>query len=224
MLGKYLCDQFEQQERFLTDTFRLTSKAPVQRTLFTHDNDSYLEIQPKRDKSKFKGKKVIFLTRNMKDVLVSLYFHTTRRLGFFQGEISDFLWKEYSPVLVYLAYHNTWYQNREVPRDFLHLTYEGTQHDPQGTLANILEFIGAKRIDQDTLKSAVAYASFNNMKDRQKEKKTRDNRFKPGDPRDQESFKTRRGVVGGYVDYLSQRDIELIDTLAENLGSPFVQI
>jgi hypothetical protein len=224
MLGKYLCDQFKLPERSMTDTFRLTSKAPVLRTLFTHDNDSYLEIQPKRDKSKFNRKKVIFLTRNMKDVLVSLYFHTTRRLGLFHGEISEFLWKEYSPVMVYLAYHNTWYQNRKVPSEFLHLTYEGTQNDPESTLANILEFIGAKRINQDILNSAVAYASFDNMKDRQREKKTRDTRFKPGNPRDQESFKTRRGVVGGYVDYLSQQDIELIDTLAEKLGSPFVQI
>jgi hypothetical protein len=224
MLGKYLCDQFHLPERYLANSFRLTLKAGLPRTLFIHDNQSYLDIQLKRDKSRFKGKKVIFFTRNIKDTLVSLYFHSSRRLGLFEGEISEFLWKEYSPVLFYLVYHNTWYQNREVPRAFLHLTYEGTQADPQGTLASILEFIGVRKIDQDILESAVAYASFDNMQALQKRRGTRDSRFKPGDPNDQESYKTRRGVVGGYVDYLNQRDIELIDVLAQKLGSPFVQV
>ena len=42
---------------------------------------------------------------------------------------------------------------------------------------------------------------------------------------DEESYKTRRGVIGGYVDYLSEDDIELIDMLAKKLGSFFfVQI
>jgi len=33
----------------------------------------------------------------------------------------------------------------------------------------------------------------------------------PRDKNDPESFKTRRGKVGGYVDYLTPQDIEFLD-------------
>jgi len=46
-------------------------------------------------------------------------------------------------------------------------------------------------------------------------------RMKPGDRSDEESFKTRKGKVGGYREYLTADEIDAIDArIAANL-SPF---
>ncbi len=224
MLGKYLCDQYEVPAKYMTQTFQLTAKAKVPLSIFSHDiinnrKSSYFL----RDKSEYREKKVIFMTRNIKDVMVSLYFQATKRMSRYEGNISDFLWNWQSPVMRFLDFHKTWYENRDIPLDFLHLTYEGTQKDPEGTLIDILKFFGIEDIDQKLISSAVAFASFDNMKAIEQKGEIKDFRFQPGDIEDQESFKTRRGLVGGYVDYLSPQDIELIDILASKLGNPFVE-
>jgi hypothetical protein len=36
-------------------------------------------------------------------------------------------------------------------------------------------------------------------------------KLKPGDKNDPESYKTRRGKVGGYIDYLSSEEIEYLN-------------
>ena len=54
-------------------------------------------------------------------------------------------------------------------------------------------------------------------------KEGRYNRFilGAGDPADPESYKVRKGKVGGYVDYLSQDHIAYIDDCIRELGNPF---
>ena len=47
-------------------------------------------------------------------------------------------------------------------------------------------------------------------------------RLRPGDKSDPESFKTRRGIVGGYTDYLGDTEIEFLNQyIAENLHPEF---
>ena len=47
-------------------------------------------------------------------------------------------------------------------------------------------------------------------------------RLRPGDKTDAESFKTRRGVVGGYTDYLGDTEIEFLNQyIAKNLYRDF---
>jgi hypothetical protein len=40
---------------------------------------------------------------------------------------------------------------------------------------------------------------------------------------DPESYKTRRGKVGGYVDYLTAEDIAFIDQTVNEFGCPFLR-
>jgi hypothetical protein len=47
-------------------------------------------------------------------------------------------------------------------------------------------------------------------------------RMAPGDPNDPESFKTRRGEIGGYLGYLSPGQIASMDAyMAEHLDPVF---
>jgi len=80
--------------------------------------------------------------------------------------------------------------------------------DPGGELRRVLDFVGLTAIDAATIAQAVEFASFDNMR-----KMEADNRFQsgilnPGENSDQESYKTRRGNIGGYREYLSQNEID----------------
>ena len=45
-------------------------------------------------------------------------------------------------------------------------------------------------------------------------------RLKPADPRDPESYKVRKGKVGGFVDYLDPKEIKYCDEAIANHLSP----
>ena len=45
-------------------------------------------------------------------------------------------------------------------------------------------------------------------------------RLRPADPHNPESFKVRRGKVGGYVDYLSSEDIAYVDAYGNPTNTP----
>lgn len=223
LLGKYLCERYQVPLKYLTQTYLLTKKAGVSRTMFSHGQltRGNRPVQTQIE-GFYRGKKVILLTRNIKDVMVSLYFQATKRLGKFQVGFSDFLWDYPSPVMNFIDFHNYWYENQSVPQDFLLVTYEETKDDPEKTLTRMLHFMGIQDVDPVIVKNAVEFASFESMRKRERQGKGRDHRYRPGDIEDEESYKTRKGIVGGYVDYLSAEDIELIDILAKRLGSPFV--
>ncbi len=218
MLGKALCEKHGLPERMIPQTFKLTRRAGIEATLFTHETDLSF-LRP----SKYQDKKVVLLTRNIKDVLVSLYFHATRRVHLFQGEITDFLWGKKSPLFRYLMFHNFWYEHQDVPAGFLHITYEDFHTNPEENLKKVLAFIGASPMAEDIIQQAVEYGSFENMKQRERQGMIKDPRFLPGDPNDPQSYKTREGQTGGYTKYLSPDDIQLIDQLVCKVNNPFVQ-
>jgi hypothetical protein len=45
--------------------------------------------------------------------------------------------------------------------------------------------------------------------------------MQPGSESDENSFKVRRGVVGGYPRYMNGDDVRYVNGLIEEFGSPF---
>ena len=227
MLGKAICLKYGLPEELMLNTFRLTSLAGLLRTEFTHDysDNAWLHYtQLPTNKRRYAKKKVIFLARNIKDVLVSYYFHCTKRSGEFSGDISSFIRNEYLGVKKVITFYNIWYENRNVPLDFLFIRYEEMHRSAKEVLRETLNFLGMKEVDDYILEEAVAFARFENMQKMEKEGHFKTGRLKPADLNDPESYKTRRGKVGGYVDYLSEEDIRYIDQVIEEMGCPFEQM
>ena len=46
-------------------------------------------------------------------------------------------------------------------------------------------------------------------------------RLKPRDPNDKESFKTRKGIVGGYIEYLEPAQIESLERRISERLDPY---
>ncbi len=228
LLGKALCLKFGLPDEMMLDTYRLTAAAGILRAHFIHDFSEILTGFPYHRlptaKTEFARKKVVLIVRDIKDVLVSSYFQATRRTNKYQGSISDFIRSEKFGVRKVAAFYNTWHSNRHVPEEFLLLRYEEMHQNPADALARTLRVIGVEEIESDILKQAVDFARFENMKKMEAEGYFKDPKMQPANARDEESFKVRKGIVGGYAAYLSEADIQYIDRVVEEMGCPFIEM
>lgn len=232
LVGKAICKKFGLPDELIIDTYDLTAAAGIPRTLFTHDSSSIkrgcLYYQLPTDKSKYAGKRVVFLARNIKDVLVSSYFQATRReatkgLGYYSGSIAEFVRSERFGARKVLTFYNAWYDNRAVPSDFLLIRYEDMHSSPADILTKTLDFIGVNQIESDIIKAAVEFATFDHMKELEKRNFFGNPNPPPSYPNDGEAYKMRRGIVEGYTAYLSEEDIRYIDQIMREMGCPFLQ-
>ena len=82
--------------------------------------------------------------------------------------------------------------------------------DPDKSLMKVLRFIGVKIIDIEVVNDVVQFCSFENMQKLERENQFASVYLKPGDVNDVESFKVRRGKIGGHKDYLSEDDIRFL--------------
>ncbi|HLF26794.1 MAG TPA: sulfotransferase domain-containing protein [Anaerolineae bacterium] len=227
LIGKAVCLKFGLPDSMLLETFELTEAAGLLPTHFTHDYSEILSGLPyyalPAVKSEYADKKVIFVVRDVKDVLVSSYFQATKRTYKYTGSLSDFIRNEKYGVKKVVTFYNIWYRNRHVPEEFLLLRYEEMHRQPEDILAQTLRLMGLAEVERSILKEAIAFAGFENMKKMEANGYFKDPKMRPGNLNDEESFKVRKGVVGGYRAYLSESDIEYIDQTMEELGCPFVQ-
>lgn len=225
-LGRVLCSHYGIDEALLLDTYNLTRRADVLRTRFIHDGSEltkgtdYHKMETGR--ARFRDRKVIFLIRDPRDVLVSCYFQASKRINVFERTISEFIRSDAYGIKKYVTFLNIWAANQNVPRDFLLLTYEDMHNQTAELLRRSLDFIGAEAVSQRVIDDAVAFASFENMRRMEKQDEFRIDWMRPGDVNDPESYKVRRGKVGGYTDYLSEADIAYIDATIAEMGCPFL--
>ena len=184
-------------------------------------------------KERYKTKKVIFLVRDPRDVVVSSYFEEQKRSHLFRENINDrtqpdfvrsihdFIFGQRGGIDTILKYYNIWAKNRSLAQDFLLIRYEDMQADSPRELRRTLSFLGLGNIDDATIHDAVNFASFDNMRAMERKAKFKSGLLNPGDREDDESYKTRKGNVGGYKKYLNQDEIERINHKIEDELAPF---
>ena len=95
LLGKALVDHYHLSSGRLLELEEVTRLAGLPVATFYHDGSAMLDGLSWRDlrsdKSEYRDKRVLLLGRDVRDTLVSAYFHATRRLGIYEGTISSFI-------------------------------------------------------------------------------------------------------------------------------------
>jgi len=225
MLGQFLARRIGKGEDILLDTYAISELAGIKKTLFTHDGPMLLFSGAPYDELTFhdttyRGRDVVFIVRDVRDTLVSSYFQESERMRTYTGTISDFLRDDVFGVRRIVTFYNLWYQNRAVPRSFLAVRYEAMHADPAAVLAEVLTLLGVRDPEPEAVREAVAYASFENMKKMETSGVFRDPMMQPGAQGSGESFKVRRGKIGGYPDYLSAEDIAYVDQVVAEMALP----
>lgn len=165
-------------------------------------------------------KPVLLLTRDLRDVMVSLYFQVTKREQKFSGTISTLLVDPRLGVEATVDIINMWWEEWSQYDRFMHTSYETLHSQTENELARILTHFGESDPDENLVARAVEFAKFENMQRMEKSGEISDVVLTPTDAGDPDSFKVRRGVLGGYTDYMAAQDIHVTEKAMKRLKTP----
>ncbi|MCP5101319.1 MAG: sulfotransferase domain-containing protein [Chloroflexi bacterium] len=172
--------------------------------------------------SYYRRQKIILLVRDPRDVIISYYFHRTRRLNE-QHQLDDFIQHPLWGIDRQLYFLNEWSQHQDIPNDFLLLRYEDLINNTFDQLKKVFTFLSLE-IANTHLEEAITYAQFENMKKRILNSPNQINeRLEPTDPSDNQSHKVREGRIGGHQQYLNNQQIELLNNKIQTTLNPIFE-
>lgn len=191
---------------------------------FEHDQGSWVPAPPKLDKlsfnhAKYHDKKVIFLIREPRDILVSSWYHLKYRENIYKKGISDFINDDLVGMPKIIAFMNMWIENKQYIKEFFLKSYEELHNDPLSCFRDLLQFM-ALPIEPECMEIAIQESSFKKMKQMETNGILREPWMKPGPKNSKDSMKIRKGRIGSYREELSKGDIELINSIIHKDLSP----
>jgi len=165
--------------------------------------------------------KILLAVRDLRDVMVSLHLQLEHR-GFrsgaaYEGSLSEMIRDPRFGAARSVDILEHWLDEWQHSGRCHIWHYEAARQDPRKSLREVLRFMGSTRVDEGLLAESVEFADFDNMQAMEREGHFDRKLLQPGDSRESESFKVRRGEVGGFVDYLSDADALLIEQVSEPL-------
>jgi Sulfotransferase domain len=205
------------------------------RIVFSHDR---FEHRTKGDRwDRIRGKylvprreltraKIILLTRDPRDCFVSLYLQLTRRdpnapLELRRKTDSEMLRDKKFGVRAIISAMNNWIDEFSGREAFTLVRYEALRASPAEHFRNLLAVVGEPSPDANIFQEALEFSRFENMQKLEAAGAFDSNILHPGDVRDPESFKVRRGKVGGYREYLSADDQQFAAAAMRELDRRF---
>src|SRR5881398_1036558 len=207
----------------------------IPRLIFSHDlfehrtkGDLWDRIRGKYlvPKKELRRAKIILLVRDPRDCFVSLYVQMTRRdpsapTEFKRKTVSDLLRDKKFGVRAIIKTMNAWLNEFSDRDDFTIIRYESLREFPGENFRTLLAVLGETTPDVSIFQAAVDFSEFENMKKMEAAGAFDSKILRPGDVRDPESFKVRRGKVGGYREYLSVGDQEYAASALAELDPRF---
>lgn len=169
------------------------------------------------------GKRVLFIARNFEDTLVSAYHQARYRKGLFDGSLTDFIASPRFGAPRLHQFYNHWAEVYKETAAFQLIWYEDMHRDPHAALSTALRLCGIPEPDQAFVGSAVEFCRFNNLQAMERSDAFTKNALRARDPSRPETYKFRRGEVGGFVEYLDARDLAMIRNLLAASANPFIR-
>ena len=155
--------------------------------------------------------KIILLARDPRDCFVSLYLQLTRRdpnapIQLRQKTVTDMLRNKKFGMRAIIDAMNDWINEFSGRANFSLIRYEDLRAAPTEHFRDLLALLGEQAPDVTTFERALEFSRFENMQKLEAAGAFDSKILHPGDVRDPESFKVRRGKIGGYREYLSAED------------------
>jgi hypothetical protein len=216
-LCAYFCKRFGLEFTLRTGRYDLPG---FPRIVFSHDlfehrtkGDCWDRIRgkylvPRRELSRAK---IILLARDPRDCFVSLYLQLTRRdpnapVRLRQKTVSEMLRDEKFGMRAIVDAMNNWLNEFSHRDSFTLVRYEALRASSAERFRELLAVLGEPSPDANIFQEALEFSRFENMQKLEAAGAFDSNILHPGDVQDPESFKVRRGKVGGYREYLSVED------------------
>lgn len=179
---------------------------------FTHAGAQHSKPRPIEDIQAFMPRakdRVLFLYRDPIDTAVSGYHQASKRLKIFDGSLSEFIRHPDHGIEKVFRFNDMWCKALAERPNTMILSYEELHSRTARELMAVAYFFDV-RPSPTSIKQVCEDSRFERMQEREysgfyagryKDK------LVPGDVSDVDSYKIRRGKVGGYIDELSAEDI-----------------
>src|SRR6266853_3786400 len=207
----------------------------IPRVIFSHDRFEHWTkgnrwdrlrgkyLVPRRELRKAK---IILLVRDPRDCFVSLYLQMTRRdpsaeAAVKQKSVSKLLRDKRFGIRGIVCAMNDWLDEFSGRKDFTIIRYEALRASPAEHFRDLLAVVGETTPDMSIFQEALEFSRFENMQKLEAAGVFDSKILHPGDVRDPESFKVRRGKVGGYREYLCAEDQEYAANALRELDARF---
>ena len=203
----------------------------IPRILYSHD---FFEQRTKADRwDAVRGKylippterrraKIVLLARDPRDTFVSHYLQLTHRTRetpdpLKQKKIGDVLRDSRHGIASMIWVINAWLAEWSGNSNFLVVLYEELQRARAQAFRELLQFLGDTATDEQAFVHAIEFSRFDNMKKLEAAGAFASKILRATDVDDPESFKVRRGKVGGFVDYLTGDDLDYANEAMQKL-------
>jgi len=193
---------------------------------FDHEQSDIFPLPKKASQlvfntAKYSQRKIIFLARDPRDVVVSYWYMLKFVSKTYQGNLSEFIRDELFGIHKIIAFFNLWISHSQNCRDFHLITYEALSSNAYLAFNSLFEFMGVD-IHDETLRFAIQETQFDKMKIMEKEKKFDEPWMRSGTGHRDDAMKVRKGKVGGYRDDLTRADARYVNEAIRNHCSPLL--
>lgn len=227
-LAAYFCSRFGHPFSLDPDEY---GDAQIPRVTYTHDvYEHYTKtrwwdrVRSKYlvPRSEIQRARILLLARDPRDAFVSHYHELTRRTAETAGGLKDrtaseILRDPIHGIAVMVRSMNEWMNEFGHRKDCTLVRYEDLHLDPAAQFRRVLAALGKAEPAQPYFDDALQFSRFGNMKKMEASRAYDPQLLQPGNVDDPESYKVRRGKVGGYVDYLAAADVEYANRLVAQL-------
>jgi hypothetical protein len=178
--------------------------------------------QLREHKRRYAGRKVMLLVRDPRDAIVSLHLQVTKRWKVDPNmSLDEFIWNPRGSFHTMIRYYNIWAKNRDVPSELMLLRYEDMRADPHAAVRKMIDFVGVPDVTDELIREAVEYNQIEKLREREAAGQYDTRRLQPGDPNDPDSFKARKGKVGGFREVLRPEDVEKMTQILRDEMDPW---
>ena len=241
MLSRLYQVRYDLPASLLGNTDELANRNPaIPRFAATNGCYSYegsvgRALSPESPDPALRGTPTLLLARNPLDIAVSWYFQFTKRQSAQKQELInhsiehpidrrtiemwDFVRHSDIGLPFLIDYLNDWERKLSGRDRALLVRYEDLRSEPAETLKRITELMGEDFSDEE-IGEAVEFGSFDNLRKLETSGFFRQGGMSLRNPDDPETFKVRRGKVGGYRDYFTPEQVAELEELTFSRLSP----
>jgi len=175
--------------------------------------------------SLFNKKKILLLSRDPRDIVISLYFQKTKRARKrLNIDITNFIRHKKYGIYNIVKVLNIWNKRLNGHPEYLLTRYEDLKQDTLKELIYILSFMGIKEVDINKAKDAVVFSEFNNMRRMENRGEFITRKLRPTNSADPDTYKVREGKVGGYMIHCLEEDQRYLSDALKKLNTRYKYI
>lgn len=154
-------------------------------------------------------RRIIYLMRDPKDVMVS-YYYFMKKLGWFNGSISELIRSKSYGIDAWCRHTQSWLNKTHAFQQINVIKYEDMKREPRKVLDRVYSILGFK-LPQIILDEAIDRSAFDEMKKNEEYCI----KWKLSSPKGY-SF-MRKGITGDFKSELTEADVDYIQNKAKHL-------